>query len=1119
MTNNTTNPCLPAAPRRGKSSILHSASCTLHSAFRNLHSALKRHSAFCILHSAFLIVALAAMSADADTVPISKITSTGSASYGAGDTITINVFFDDTVTSVVGTPSLTLSNVQGTGTAKALYKGPFTDGPRKGMQFEYAVRPGDFSAGIGVSGFATEGATIGYSEDEPTSITAATLPTADKIFADETIAIRTITFETPASGSASGSKGETLPVTISLGGDAPADVSFAVAASVANKVDIPAFSIPAGSSSGTCTLDLRDKTDGSITVTFHPASYTGTDGDLTLTLTINEPGKSYAAEVLNDGSDRVYSVGETIDIAVRVAIPGQTDVAITDVSGTPYLKLDIQNQDTSEKRAIYTGEYEEDLLFFQYVVQPGDFTEDLDCVEFGLVNGTGIEVNGVNMLRAGARALPVGGAAGSLKQNASISIKTISLDDYTLARSLEGSEGDKLSVEITRREASTKVQGFTITASDGNKVDFPANFSIPRNEESAMLDIDLIEATDAGQPLELRLHPNGYSSNGGDIVLSITINAGTKPPVIITGPTQLEEGSGIAELTVALARFPRKTTTVNLSATPATGALAFLSSTTLIWAAGDENPKTVTIQPLDGDAQVTITADTDNTSYSGGTLSIFVANKNPNLISPPAEGWEPPAGGEGFAYTIGWAGRDVDADNGTLYAVIHWGDGTTTTHDGAQGAAQHIYNAAGSFGITVEMHDKDGGVSTASGTATIHHSSVGIQQHVETGASLTWIMPPPSSAAWSIVESGGTLEGPCLRSDPTGSSESAIIEATLSGAGLLTFDWRISSYRGHYARFYIDGVLTESITRLTDWGTVSAILDDGVHRLRWTYEKGSGATSNEDAAFLDNVCWQPLSLSQALDGTNIVWTSGEDAAWVPQIGVTFDGIDAVRSRAVIGMQSSRIEATVTGAGTMSWAWKASVAGIAGVDVYLDGEVLYDDGVFLDGPSDWAMASIDIQGSGRHVICFEFWNCGTESTIDDCAYLDCVTWVPKVSENVVVGNVEIPVAWLNENAASFVDGNAGAYEAAALATAANGVNKVWECYVAGLVPTNATDLFRTVISIGADGAPEISWEPDLNEGGTKQERVYTVEGRESLTDGDWGPTNAASRFFRVKVGIP
>ncbi len=81
-----------------------------------------------------------------------------------------------------------------------------------------------------------------------------------------------------------------------------------------------------------------------------------------------------------------------------------------------------------------------------------------------------------------------------------------------------------------------------------------------------------------------------------------------------------------------------------------------------------------------------------------------------------------------------------------------------------------------------------------------------------------------------------------------------------------------------------------------------------------------------------------------------------------------------------------------------------------------------------------------------------------------------------------------------------------------------MNKVWECYVAGLVPTNATDLFRAVISM-ENGAPVVGWEPDLNEGGTKHKRVYTVEGKENLTDKSWAPTNSASRFFRVKVSMP
>ena len=64
-----------------------------------------------------------------------------------------------------------------------------------------------------------------------------------------------------------------------------------------------------------------------------------------------------------------------------------------------------------------------------------------------------------------------------------------------------------------------------------------------------------------------------------------------------------------------------------------------------------------------------------------------------------------------------------------------------------------------------------------------------------------------------------------------------------------------------------------------------------------------------------------------------------------------------------------------------------------------------------------------------------------------------------------------------------------------------------------VPGESTEHWAMYVSGG------INIFTEGNEGGTKHERVYTVEGRESLTDGDWGPTNAASRFFRVKVAMP
>ena len=114
-------------------------------------------------------------------------------------------------------------------------------------------------------------------------------------------------------------------------------------------------------------------------------------------------------------------------------------------------------------------------------------------------------------------------------------------------------------------------------------------------------------------------------------------------------------------------------------------------------------------------------------------------------------------------------------------------------------------------------------------------------------------------------------------------------------------------------------------------------------------------------------------------------------------------------------------------------------------------------------------------------------------------------------------VPVPYAWLTQYEPDIVD-EYDAYEAAAMATAANGRNKVWECFVAGISPTNETARFTAKIEM-QDGAPVVTWEPDLNTNGIQ--RTYKVYGSESLDGGgEWQyPTNSLHRFFKVTVEMP
>ena len=72
--------------------------------------------------------------------------------------------------------------------------------------------------------------------------------------------------------------------------------------------------------------------------------------------------------------------------------------------------------------------------------------------------------------------------------------------------------------------------------------------------------------------------------------------------------------------------------------------------------------------------------------------------------------------------------------------------------------------------------------------------------------------------------------------------------------------------------------------------------------------------------------------------------------------------------------------------------------------------------------------------------------------------------------------------------------------------------MWECYVAGLDPTDLDDDLVADIAI-VDGEPKIS----VGGKGEREGRVYTVEGKPDLS-AEWGPTNMTSRFLRVKAGL-
>src|SRR5207302_6471651 len=66
-----------------------------------------------------------------------------------------------------------------------------------------------------------------------------------------------------------------------------------------------------------------------------------------------------------------------------------------------------------------------------------------------------------------------------------------------------------------------------------------------------------------------------------------------------------------------------------------------------------------------------------------------------------------------------------------------------------------------------------------------------------------------------------------------------------------------------------------------------------------------------------------LPLPEALDTPTWTWSTNGNAGWVGQPVVTFDGVDAARSGNILDSQSSTMQTTVNGPGTVSFWWKVS----------------------------------------------------------------------------------------------------------------------------------------------------------------------------------------------------
>lgn len=138
-------------------------------------------------------------------------------------------------------------------------------------------------------------------------------------------------------------------------------------------------------------------------------------------------------------------------------------------------------------------------------------------------------------------------------------------------------------------------------------------------------------------------------------------------------------------------------------------------------------------------------------------------------------------------------------------------------------------------------------------------------------------------------------------------------------------------------------------------------------------------------------------IAEALGDTNLVWTSGGDLPWFVALAPAADGNAAAQSGAISHNQQSTLQTTVTGPGTVTFAWYISSElnndfvnfSTNGTDVYR-----------TSGSWGWDQKRAYL-ADGPHTLTWSFRRNATGSSGADASWLDQVSYAPGTTPAVIL----------------------------------------------------------------------------------------------------------------------
>jgi hypothetical protein len=114
------------------------------------------------------------------------------------------------------------------------------------------------------------------------------------------------------------------------------------------------------------------------------------------------------------------------------------------------------------------------------------------------------------------------------------------------------------------------------------------------------------------------------------------------------------------------------------------------------------------------------------------------------------------------------------------------------------------------------------------------------------------------NAPWQAQGTVWMVGGSALQSGAIADLQDSIVQTTVTGPGLLTYRWRVSSESGYdVLTFGFDGWDQWYMSGESGWQQQSWFIPEGTHVLTWTYRKDGSIAAGSDAGWLDEVIFTP----------------------------------------------------------------------------------------------------------------------------------------------------------------------------------------------------------------------------------------------------------------------